>query len=238
MKKTSSFGWLAIIMLSLPFFSCERAPEFSDTPKIDFEKVVFGESAVQDSLRITISFEDGDGDLGISLEEASDYPFHVQTYFLADPPYSPVYNITGISPDKLLQYGDLDTLPAYNCIDYVTLAQVVDNQTKLDTVYVKPNPRNKNFVLKFFIKKGENFEEFDFLKETCIPSSGRFTRLNTSENDRPLQGTLSYSFRARNMRQYFDGNVLKLQIYIVDRGEHKSNVVESPEFTLDDILLQ
>lgn len=234
----------ALLFLSgATFLSCERPPELPNTPKIAFEDVSFGETDIvnlQDSLIITISFEDGDGDLGLNFEDSQHPDFRQYTYFSATPPYDSIFDIEGISSDQLLRYGDLESLPEYNCIDYLLMTRKLENtesETTIDTVYVVPNPRSKNFQTWFYIKEGETFEEFDFWKETCIPSSGKFTRLNTADHDRPLQGTLSYSFRSTDLRDYFNGNTLKIRVQITDRAGHHSNIVESPEFTLDEVLL-
>lgn len=231
--------FIGTAVAALVTVSCERAPEFSEVPSISFESVQFGFNPQgQDSLIISVNFEDGDGDLGISSDEAKAPPFHDATYFYADPPHNPVYNLDGISSENLLQLGDLDTLPEYSCKDYRILGRIEDQVAVTDTVYIQPNPKSKNFTLHFYIKQSDGtFEEFDFLEETCIPASGRFARLNTADNDRPLQGTLSYFFRAQNLRQYFGNNIIKLTVQISDKAEHQSNVVESDEFTLDEILI-
>lgn len=227
---------LILFLLGSSFFSCERPPEFPHEPKIAFTKVTFGEGGVnsQDSLSIAIFFEDGDGDLGLTTEEAKRPPFHENTYFSATPPYEPITNIDGVPRESLLQYGDLDTLPPYNCINYL----IVDDNEGRDTLYLQPNPKGKNFLVRFFLKKDGGYEEFDFVKETCISANGTFTRLNKADHDRPLQGHLTYAYRAVGLRQFFGDYPIKLQIQIMDRAEHMSNVVESPDFTLDEVLLK
>lgn len=229
-------GFLSLFLL---IASCERAPEFSEVPSITFESVQFGFNPFgQDSLVISVNFEDGDGDLGISSEEAKSPPFHDATYFSAAPPHDPIYNIDGISSDKLLRIGDLDSLPSFSCLNYRVLGRIVEGDAVLDTVYIQPNPKSKNFIVEFFIQDADGtFKEFDFLKETCIPSSGRFAPLNTADHDRPLQGTLSYFFRAQNLRQFFGNNTIKMRLQILDKREHFSNIVESPPFTLDEKLI-
>lgn len=225
---------IALSLLSLSFFSCERPPELPYEPKISFSKVALktDDASGQDLLSITIFFEDGDGDLGLTSEKAKRPPFHENTYFLATPPYHPITDISGIPSDSLLRYGDLDSLPPFSCLNYTLMS----GKTGEDTVYIQPNPKGKNFIVKFFLKKEGTFEEFNFLKETCIPSGGTFTQLNTADHDRPLRGNLTYTFRALSFYQFFDNYPIKLQIQIMDRAQHMSNVVESPEFILDDIL--
>lgn len=222
--------------------SCERAPEFSDVPKIEFNNVEFIFNAMgQDSLAISVNFEDGDGNLGISSEEKKKPPFHEKTYFSADPPYQKLYDVEKISPDQLLRIGDLDSLPEYNCSFYEIRSRTIKvgekNETVTDTVYALPNPKNKNFFLTFLIKEDDgNFREFNFSEETCITANGSFTKLNSEDHDRPLQGTLTYFYRTLDFRTYFGNNTIKIKVQIMDRNENFSNIVESPEFTLDEIL--
>lgn len=236
----TSFSAIAIFLLGLAFLSCERPPEFSIVPKIAFEKVTYTEvNSEQDSLNVTIFFEDGDGDLGLTSDDTKKRPFHENTYFQATPPYDPVYDIDGISSELLLKLGDLDTLPPYNCVNYLGIDRTLDDGTLVtDIVYIQPNPKSKNFRLKFFIKKGEEFEEFNFMEETCISSDGIFTRLNSEDYERPLQGTLTYAFRVLSFRAYFGNYPIKLQVQIMDKKENLSNIAESPEFTLDEILVR
>lgn len=60
--------------------SCVDTPNFEDTPSIQFNSIdkftvpdpFSGPNAKKDSVVITIDFEDGDGDLGISPDERSD----------------------------------------------------------------------------------------------------------------------------------------------------------------------
>ena len=68
------------IFLLLGVVSCIDTPNFDDTPSIQFNSIdkftvpdpFSGPNARKDSVVITIDFEDGDGDLGISPEERSD----------------------------------------------------------------------------------------------------------------------------------------------------------------------
>jgi hypothetical protein len=74
--------------ISLGVTACFDPPEFPLTPEIDFEGIYFKESktvGVQDSLVLTLSFRDGDGDLGLSGSEIAhiDPPYHDVNYFLA-----------------------------------------------------------------------------------------------------------------------------------------------------------
>lgn len=56
-----------ILVITIILGSCFDPPEFPNTPHIDFVGVVFkeGGGSVNDSLIVTLEFEDGDGDLGV-----------------------------------------------------------------------------------------------------------------------------------------------------------------------------
>jgi len=60
--RTAISGFIVVLLV---FASCERPPELSSTPRIEYLSVEFKvvENG-QDSLIVTVSFEDGDGDLG------------------------------------------------------------------------------------------------------------------------------------------------------------------------------
>jgi hypothetical protein len=62
---------LAMLMLfvGLAVSSCITAPEYSDTPEISFKSITkqrfVTDDGTFDSVKVTISFRDGDGDLGL-----------------------------------------------------------------------------------------------------------------------------------------------------------------------------
>ncbi len=83
MKAKYSF---ALFIISAFLGSCFDAPEFPTRPEISFERICFGKSVNEfkpDSLVVTVSFEDGDGDLGIEAGYRED-PFHELNYFVAN----------------------------------------------------------------------------------------------------------------------------------------------------------
>lgn len=67
MFRTLHLG-LLFALLCAAASSCISPPDYSDTPRIKFKKldIVRLSSALVDSDTITISFEDGDGDLGLN----------------------------------------------------------------------------------------------------------------------------------------------------------------------------
>src|SRR5687767_2628503 len=77
---------LGIFLITATLFSsCFDPPQFPVIPEIEFEKIVFIDdpATVTDSLVLSISFRDGDGNLGVDpndLRYISD-PFHNAFYF-------------------------------------------------------------------------------------------------------------------------------------------------------------
>jgi hypothetical protein len=152
-------------------------------------------------------------------------------------------------------------LPPYNCVDYEYLIArnllidqadyaVLDKTVRItdtlksstttyyqiqDTLLTATNPNHYNIEVDFFVKRGDNdFVEFDWKKEYCTQSyDGRFPVL--AERSGALEGTLRYTMNSVGFTNIFSIKVLKLRIQIKDRALHRSNVIETPEFTLDKI---
>lgn len=111
----------------------------------------------------------------------------------------------------------------------------------LDTFAIRPNPYHYNIKVDFLIKEidvngQEKFVLFNW-KNSCGFGSdfaARFPIL--SDNDSPLEGTLRYGMGTVGFHPLFDGKTLKLRIRIWDRSLNASNVVETPQFTLQDIM--
>ncbi len=78
MRKLFGVGFLLVIGGSLSLTGCLDTPKFDNTPSIRFNSVdtltIFDSfsKTKADSIVITIDFEDGDGDLGISPTDRSD----------------------------------------------------------------------------------------------------------------------------------------------------------------------
>lgn len=173
---------------------------------------------------VELNFEDGDGDLGLSDNDFNP-PFHEFDFVL-----------TG--QNEFLKLGDPGTPPSYNCRDY----EVIDE----DTFYVIRNEYHFNFHLDIYRKVNGEFELYDFYaQQPCSPGfKGRFFRLNTSENERPITGVLRYGIQSA-FALAFRNDTLKFSVFVYDRNEqsaaedrdlNKSNVVESREFTLSEFL--
>ena len=68
-----------LVFTGLGAASCLNTPDYSDTPEINFSKIeterIVKREGVYDTISITISFKDGDGDLGLNNED-TDPPFN------------------------------------------------------------------------------------------------------------------------------------------------------------------
>jgi hypothetical protein len=83
MKVAKGFLLFAVSVLVT---ACFNPPEYSTTPLINFVNVSFIEGTADnptDALTLSISFRDGDGDLGLS-EDAIEEPYHDMFYGLAN----------------------------------------------------------------------------------------------------------------------------------------------------------
>ncbi len=219
--------WFLLIFFS--FIACQKRPTFPNIPSIGLNEFYFKkiQGLSLDSLVIKIKFEDGNGDLGL---DATD------TY----PPYE-LLDIVVINGDTL-RYGDNDTLPDYNCVDYEIIRKETSVNGSLvvtaDTIYVIRNPNHFNFFLDFLIKQDDgSFRVFNpALELNCVPPyHGRYFVLNTARDIRPLTGELQYSLMS-GFRLLFRNDIIKLRIQIQDRSLNKSNIIETEEFSINDII--
>jgi hypothetical protein len=204
--------------------SCEKPADLPVEPLISFEKIMFKEVAGPDSLIIEINFQDGDGDLGLAKNENA-------------PPWNPYNFIT--NPDgSRISFGSKEGLPPYSCLDWV----IITSENRADTFLIERNIYHHNFIVDFFIKKNGVYEEYDWRKlqpHDCGENFyGRFPVLNTTGTRRALEGTLRYGMASQGFRLVFRNDTIKLRVQIIDRAQNKSNVMETPDFTLPGITVK
>lgn len=78
MRNLPGVGFFLVISINLALSSCVDTPKFDNTPSIQandvYKETIFDSFSKTnaDSIVITVDFEDGDGDLGISPLERSD----------------------------------------------------------------------------------------------------------------------------------------------------------------------
>ena len=279
---------LLLFGISMGVTACFDPPEFPITPEIDFEGIYFREAKAvgqRDSLVLTISFRDGNGDLGLSATDVShiDPPYHDLNYYLATPdgdtialkkkteylelpqfvdvpPSATGKLVTVRTPEDPLfanlipPFIDAQASCTYYTYTYVYVNEpdidifdetynvdtvlryngIPDIYVLLDTFYYKKNPNYANIDVEFWVKEGSGYKLFDWEKEFCtISFNQRFPVLSDKEG--PLEGSLQYAMVTSGMKTLFSIKTLKLRIRIRDRDLNISNVIETPEFTLDKI---
>jgi len=221
--------WFLLIIFSA--VACQERPTFPNTPSINLNEFYFREikDISLDSLIIKIKFEDGNGDMGLDANEIQ------PPYQLLDPVIDPVTGDT-------VRHGD-DGAPEYSCLDYEIVRKESSVNDSLivtaDTIYVIRNPDHFNFYLTFLIKEDDgSFREFNpALERNCAPPyHGRYFVLNTARDIRPLTGELQYSLLS-GFRLLFRNDIIKIRIQIQDRALNKSNIIETDEFNISDIIL-
>ncbi len=238
------FKKLSVLFLTAHIVGCNEAPEFPNTPKIEFNSVIFRDvgNGDADSLIVNISFEDGDGNLGLGSQESA-APYNQKNYFSnkSGGPFS--FGTETI--DDLLTFSDInsiDTLPPYSgdaiCLNWDTNPDLFfEDGTQLeDTVYFQFNQSHYNIFIDFFVNRGSDFEFYDWrLENSCSTLDGRFPLLNLEDGERALEGTIRYSMPSVGFRSIFGEDQMKLAITIIDRDGNFSNTVETPPFRLSEI---
>lgn len=239
-------GLVAVAFLGLGLLSCFDPPEYPVEPEIEFRKIYFKDDPNSaDSLVIEIFFKDGDGNLGLAANELGCYDIDGKSVCFQDR-FQFVVN-TGPNQGKRLNYAikrtdpnpDIRSLPdyvkPYDCINW-ELEKNAAGQV-IDTLYIELNPDHYNIYVDFLVKQADgSFEEFDFREEYCTTYDGRFPILSKDPSQKnPLEGVIRYAMQGLGFDLVFSIKTLKLRIQIQDRVLNKSNIIETPEFTLQSI---
>ena len=220
--------------------ACYSPPEFPVEPKIEYFNVEFKEVPnLQDSLIISIKFQDGDGDLGLDANETQ-RPYNPVWFFATNPG----------EPDPIpLSYSHRDTPPwdtlppyqfPYTCTNYTTNHGFTGYEG--DTLYFQANEDHYNIIVEYLTKKNGIWTEFDWetaFEPQCTDSyNGRFPMLGDDNSDTPLEGILRYGMTSAGFRFLFRNDTLMLRLRIKDRALNNSNIIETPEFVLRDITVE
>lgn len=234
-------GLLLFLILAGGVVSCFDPPEYPIQPQIEFESIEFKEygsgfDSEPDSLILKISFQDGDGDLGLDPSElgcvTDNICYNNKFYFIKQDGAPVTYKDKRTNPN----FSSLpEFVKPYNCINWEvrTLTSGL-----VDTLYFELNPDHYNIEVDFLVKNPSNgtFEEFDWTKEFNYPNcgisfDGRFPILFKDKPGSPLEGTIKYGMGSLGFKALFSVKTLKLRVQIKDRALNKSNVIETPEFT-------
>lgn len=124
---------------------------------------------------------------------------------------------------------------SYQIIDTLTAQDLPDIYVVRDTLLYKPNPAHNNISVEWLVQNNDgSFSEFDWSQISCSTGyDGRFPVLE--DRTRAVEGTLRYSMTSIGFLQLFSIKTLKLRVTIWDRALHQSNIIETPQFTLNDI---
>ena len=241
---------LFFLITSLILYSCIEDNNVSNVPSISYENLIFKKSINsfnQDSLILTINFIDGVGNLGLSNNE-NNYPYHPYNAIIdrdfnwvtigstdVNPPLY-VYEPNGV----YYLYNNEDNRPTFNCDNYII--DTVNSTTQLDTFYIQKNENNKNIFIEFYKKENDEFKLIDWKRifdeeYGCgIDFNSRFPPLNISNSNQLLSGKLRYGMVSYGFDMILKNDIFKLKIYIKDRELNTSNIIETPEVTLEEIL--
>ncbi len=215
-----------IYALLMAFFllGCVSPPEnFPSTPEISFEGLTFVElDNAPDSLIVSVRFQDAEGNLGLNAEDIN-------------PPYNPL-EYQRDNSGQLITYSNRPSeAPDYNPIDW-EIDPIVNNTQINDTIWVKQNPNFNNIFVQFYIKRDGEFSEFDWSAPPFYTTfNGRFPTILSDNNERAIEGTIQYSMLSSGWRAIFRNDTIRVDVQIQDRALNKSNVVSSPEVTLNQI---
>lgn len=249
-------GLLLVLFVGLFATSCFDPPDFPVVPEIEFKRISFQDRpdpSDQDSLILELSFKDGDGDLGLNDPDSSCNYFGDQlrcynSRFFFDQDFKKIttkprgdidtfnYRIKRTNP----QFANLpDYKPPYSCTNWELkkAKQGINDLVVVDTLYIELNPDHHNIFVDFLVKQPDgNFQEFDFLTEYCQTYDARFPVLfNSVSLGKPMEGTIRYAMPGVGFLSQFSIKTLKLRVQIQDRALNKSNIIETPEFTLQSI---
>lgn len=194
--------------IALYFFSaCNNKPEYSSTPQIELieaKKISLPNGS--DSLLVRLKFKDGDGDLGLNLQ---DLPTSEYT-FIRD------------NNGNLIPMSANDT---YNCENYAP----VDTGRINYKIIRDPNYFNLNFT---YYQKASNGTYKPIALGDCRTNNGRFTRFDPDNNySGPLEGEIKYSFSSRlSSLSAFKKHIIQIRVSIQDRAFHRSNEIITQDF--------
>jgi hypothetical protein len=163
----------------------------------------------------------------------------VYYYYDHTVPLQPGYKWINYNTKKTVP--QFDTLPAINCSNW----EQVNNTSGIvtDTLYITQNEKAYNINVLLFIKNSSGvYQPFDpnayFQFPGCNPNllRGTFKDLSSDRGkNSPIEGTFRYNVQSAALNLLFAGKTLKIQVYIMDRALHKSNVIEKSDFTLASI---
>ncbi|SIT11292.1 hypothetical protein [Belliella pelovolcani] len=211
------------LLFAVMTVACITPPDnFPSVPEIVFEKLEFVNTSGADSLMVTIGFRDAEGDIGLNPTDIN-------------PPFNAINFIRDAGGSVITYSQRPPGAPNYNPLDWA-INPTINNQVFRDTVWVEQNPDHNNIFVKFFIKRNGVFQEFRWEDPPFFTTfNGRFPRILPDNRTQAVEGSIRYNMLSFGWESIFRNDTLRIDVQIQDRQLNKSNVVSSPELTLNQI---
>ena len=151
LRSFRNFGSIAIVTGALIFSSCMKKESFSDIPVIAYKSfnLTFNHANIADTGYLTISFQDGDGDIGLRPDDTLSI-FHYDSAYYYNYIIDYYEKINGQFVKRVFD----STMPTFNArIPYLT----PDDPTKaikgiiVNTMQMNPIPVYDTVKFKFYI---------------------------------------------------------------------------------------
>lgn len=208
-KILSTFVVLAFSVV----LSCQRPPDYSDTPFILFEDI---EEIGPRILKVTLYFEDGDSDLGLNANGNDILP-----------PYNPSFSVIA-ARNNPCQY-----------LDTVWFSQLHPDDTA-DFFIAKSirNQNGNNVDLSIYIKRQGEYilSPYGLVQDTSCNQADtiympelRFPRIADDIGKNPIEGNLEIDVNLE-FTSVSLGDTFQLEMAIYDRALNKSNVIRTKDF--------
>lgn len=230
MQTRRLFIYLFFLLLIV---ACEKPPDYSDTPRIEFlsiTKVFVSEGegiAGTDEITIFLRFEDGDGDLGINQLDAEDSKY--ANIEFADSVYIPEKTV--VTPADTQVVGATITITPTDTIITGGVTQITPADTSITPASVQFNHVNY-YIDEYVLRNGAYVRvDIDGVK------GGRFEPLISNGKLNPIDGTLEFKIEynqgalTSGANQLFQNGDIRLndfvrfEIHVVDRALNVSNTI-------------
>ena len=253
MKIRSSY---ITVLASFFLAGCFSPPEFSNVPAISFSHLECIEvPSSPDSLILSFSFMDGDGDIGLGTETRFTFPPYHEINVVFDSEDSlVVYDddrvipplFSGPSFNSLSLYSESSELPPYSCKDYFILdpglksilEENIGARVRSDTILIEQNEFNRNIYVTIYRKRNGNYTSVndEFGAASCTDTfNARIPIFDRDNLGRSLSGTISYAMLSQGFQLVFLNDTIKMDFYIYDQALNQSNIATTGDFVLSDI---
>jgi hypothetical protein len=140
---------LCITLVIVTLFSCRKEEVYPVQPSLTFKEMIkhTNDQGLDDSLTITVTFTDGDGDIGLQ-EGESDPPFNLffQSYEKLDGVFKPSVELNYRVP-FLVPEGRHKSLRGDISVNVSSLPSNVINDTLYYSIYLTDRAGNKSNVV-------------------------------------------------------------------------------------------